>query len=165
LRTWLALAALLASLAADAKTKNRTPPRKQDPRTIGLGRSCNKRADCKGRGQVCLKESDAHGKERPHGFCALPCSPLDMSPARASPPAKTARAADAGVVAPAPDAGAPLRTERADAGAAPSRREPRPAIAAESKPAAKRKLPSRCPPRFQCRSKGAGVPIDLCVKE
>jgi hypothetical protein len=153
-RTWLALAALLASLAADAKTKNRAPPRKQDPRTIGLGRSCNKRADCKGRGQVCLKESDAHGKERPHGFCALPCSPLDMSPARASPPAKTARAPDAGVVAPAPDAGA-----------APSRREPRPAIAAESKPAAKRKLPSRCPPRFQCRSKGAGVPIDLCVKE
>ena len=27
------------------------------------------------------------------------------------------------------------------------------------------KVPPRCPPRYQCRSAGAGVPIDLCVKQ
>jgi hypothetical protein len=25
--------------------------------------------------------------------------------------------------------------------------------------------PPRCPPRFECRTAGAGVPIDMCVKE
>lgn len=29
----------------------------------------------------------------------------------------------------------------------------------------KKKAPPRCPPHFLCRSAGAGVPIDLCVKE
>jgi hypothetical protein len=154
LRTWLALAALLASLAADAKTKTRAPPKKQDPRTVGLGRSCKKRADCKGRGQVCLRESDARGKELPHGFCALACSPLDMRPSKAPPPTKTARAPDAGVAAAAPDAGAVSSTAQS-----------RPANAADFRAAAKAKPASRCPPRYQCRSKGAGVPIDLCVKE
>jgi hypothetical protein len=24
--------------------------------------------------------------------------------------------------------------------------------------------PPRCPPRYQCRSKGGDIPIDLCVK-
>jgi hypothetical protein len=154
LRTWLALAVLLASLGADARTKSRAPPKKQDPRTVGLGRSCKKRADCKGRGQVCVRESDARGKELPHGFCALPCSPLDMSPAKAPPPAKTARVPDAGVAAAAPDAGT-----------APSDAKSNPATAADFKAAARAKPASRCPPRFQCRSKGAGVPIDLCMKE
>lgn len=28
----------------------------------------------------------------------------------------------------------------------------------------KRKPPPRCPPRFECRSAGAGVPLDMCVK-
>ena len=29
----------------------------------------------------------------------------------------------------------------------------------------KKKPKRRCPPNFECRSKGAGVPIDMCVKE
>jgi hypothetical protein len=152
LRIWLALAALLVSLAAEAKT-TKAPPRKQDPRTVGLGRSCKQRSQCKGRGQVCLKESDAHGKERPGGFCALPCVPLDMRPAKAIPPPKTARAPDAETTTATPDAGPPPST--------PKRRPP---TAAEIRAAARTKPPSRCPPRYQCRSKGAGVPIDLCVK-
>jgi hypothetical protein len=152
LRIWLALAALLVSLAAEAKT-TKAPPRKQDPRTVGLGRSCKKRSQCNGHGQVCLKESDAHGKERPSGFCALPCLPLDMSPAKAVPSGKTAQAPDAGTAASTPDAGV-----------AASRTRLRPLSAAEMRAAAKAKPLSRCPPRYQCRSKGAGVPIDLCVK-
>ena len=28
-----------------------------------------------------------------------------------------------------------------------------------------KKPPPRCPPRYQCRSAGSGVPIDMCVKE
>ena len=28
-----------------------------------------------------------------------------------------------------------------------------------------KKPPPRCPPKFQCRSAGAGVPIDMCVRE
>jgi len=164
LRTWLALAALLASFAADANTKTRAPPKQRDPRVVGLGMSCKKRADCKGRGHVCVKLADARGKERPSGFCALPCSPLDMTPAKAPPAAKSARARDAGVPA-APDAGTSSRAERADAGAAAATRQSHPASPAEIRAAAKRKPASRCPPGFQCRSKGAGVPIDLCLKE
>ncbi len=30
---------------------------------------------------------------------------------------------------------------------------------------AKKKPPPRCPPHYQCRSAGSGVPIDLCIKE
>ena len=144
MRTWFALAAVLASLAVDARTK--ASPKKTDPRTVGLGRSCKKRADCKGRSQICLKESDARGKVLPHGFCALPCSPLDMRPAKAPPPGRPGRGADGGV------AGGRSAQER-------------PATPAEIKEAAKRKPASRCPPRYACRSAGAGVPIDLCVKE
>jgi hypothetical protein len=29
----------------------------------------------------------------------------------------------------------------------------------------RKKPPPRCPPKYQCRSAGAGVPIDMCVKE
>ena len=36
---------------------------------------------------------------------------------------------------------------------------------AENARDAKKKPPPRCPPHFQCRSAGAGVPIDLCMKE
>jgi len=165
LRTWLALAALLASLAADARTKTRSPPKKQDPRTVGLGRACKKRVDCKGRGNVCIKLADAHGKEQPQGFCALPCSPLDMRPAKPQSASKTARAADAGVAVARPDAGTPSRAQRTDAGTSASAAQPHPATPAEIATAAKRKPASRCPPRYQCRSQGAGVPIDLCVKE
>ena len=30
---------------------------------------------------------------------------------------------------------------------------------------AKKLPPPRCPPHFQCRSAGSGVPIDLCIRE
>jgi hypothetical protein len=30
---------------------------------------------------------------------------------------------------------------------------------------ARKPPPPRCPPHFQCRSAGTGVPIDLCIKE
>jgi hypothetical protein len=30
---------------------------------------------------------------------------------------------------------------------------------------AKKAPPPRCPPHYQCRSAGSGVPIDLCIKE
>jgi hypothetical protein len=30
---------------------------------------------------------------------------------------------------------------------------------------ARKPPPPRCPPHFQCRSAGSGVPIDLCIKE
>jgi hypothetical protein len=30
---------------------------------------------------------------------------------------------------------------------------------------AKKPPPPRCPPHYQCRSAGSGVPIDLCIKE
>jgi len=28
----------------------------------------------------------------------------------------------------------------------------------------KKKAPPRCPPRFECRTAGSGVPLDMCVK-
>ena len=34
-----------------------------------------------------------------------------------------------------------------------------------SKKAMKKQPPPRCPPKYQCRSAGSGVPIDMCVKE
>jgi hypothetical protein len=34
-----------------------------------------------------------------------------------------------------------------------------------SKKAMNKKPPPRCPPKYQCRTAGAGVPIDMCVKE
>lgn len=36
---------------------------------------------------------------------------------------------------------------------------------ARAKTELKKKAPPRCPAHFLCRSAGAGVPIDLCVKE
>jgi hypothetical protein len=29
----------------------------------------------------------------------------------------------------------------------------------------KRKAPPRCPAKYECRSAGSGVPIDMCVKQ
>jgi hypothetical protein len=34
-----------------------------------------------------------------------------------------------------------------------------------SKKEAKKKPPPRCPPKYECRSAGAGVPLDMCVKQ
>jgi len=38
-------------------------------------------------------------------------------------------------------------------------------LKATPKNAKERKVPPRCPPKYQCRDKGQGVPIDMCVKE
>jgi uncharacterized membrane protein len=38
-------------------------------------------------------------------------------------------------------------------------------LAATPKNAKEHKVPPRCPPKYQCRDKGQGVPIDMCVKE
>ena len=164
MRTWFALAALLVSLSAVAKTK--ATAKKPDPRTVGLGHACKKRADCKGRGQTCVKLADAHGKETAKGFCALPCAALDTAPARPKPePQRSARAPDGGTSAAVPDGGPQARPRGADAGTAAAAPTAKPATPAEIKEAAKRRTASRCPPKFQCRSAGAGVPIDLCMKE
>jgi hypothetical protein len=37
--------------------------------------------------------------------------------------------------------------------------------AATTKKLMKKPPPPRCPPKFQCRSAGSGVPIDMCVRE
>ena len=58
-----------------ASSKART---KRDPRTLGLGRSCAKRADCASRAQVCLRQQDQRGKKLARGFCALPCAALEQ---------------------------------------------------------------------------------------
>ena len=36
---------------------------------------------------------------------------------------------------------------------------------AENVKESKKPPPPRCPPHYQCRSAGSGVPIDLCIKE
>ncbi|MFL5427552.1 MAG: hypothetical protein ACJ783_21245 [Myxococcales bacterium] len=168
MRTWFAVAVLLVSLSAEAKTKTKSKaaPKKQDSRTVGLGRSCKKRSECKSRSQVCLKMSDARGKELPKGFCALPCASLDMGLPKTAAPARPSLGADGGVAS-TTDAGV-LSQKDGGLGAVAAAAEAantRPATAAEIKQAAKRRTASRCPARFQCRSAGAGVPIDLCVKE
>jgi hypothetical protein len=155
---------LVASLSAEAKT--RTSRKKPDPRTAGLGRSCKKRADCKSKSQVCLRMSDARGKQLPSGFCALPCASIDLGPARSAPPPKPARGASDGGVASLSDAGVPAQREGPGAvDAAAQAANAHPATPAEIKDAAKRRTAPRCPAKFQCRSAGAGVPIDLCVRE
>jgi len=167
LRTWFAVAVLVVSLSAEAKTKSKPAPKKQDPRTVGLGRSCKKRSECKSRSQVCLRMSDARGKELPKVFCALPCTSLELGPAkRTATSAKPSRGADSGVAS-TTDAGVPSQKDGGlgAVAAAAEAANTRPATAAEIKEAAKRKTASRCPPRYQCRGAGAGVPIDLCVKE
>jgi hypothetical protein len=66
------------------------PASKRDPRTVGLGRSCGKRADCSSKSQVCLRQQDQRGKTLARGFCALPCARLDqgLTPTRPGFPAR-----------------------------------------------------------------------------
>src|SRR6478752_2020395 len=101
---------------------------KETEKTKGLGKSCQKKKDCKSKSQVCLKGMDANGKEEKHGFCALPCAAIDAGTTQ--------------VVA-----GAPIVPDE------------------NTKADMKKKPPPRCPKAYQCRSAGAGVPIDLCIKE
>src|SRR2546423_8910735 len=114
------LALLLLAAPAEARTAKTTP---RDPRTVGLGKSCRKNAECKHRAQRCIHQSDAEGKALDKGFCVLPCASFETGTQKVTP-------------------GAPVDV---------------------SKKA--KKPPPRCPSRFECRSAGAGVPIDMCVKQ
>ncbi|MFL5312259.1 MAG: hypothetical protein ACJ79H_17645 [Myxococcales bacterium] len=118
------------------KSAAATPPKtggasksapRRDPRAVGIGRSCTKRADCSSAAQVCLRQHDQRGKLFPRGVCALPCAGLEQGLTKTRPgfPAKD-----------------PQTTEKI----------------------LKVPPPPRCPPRYQCRSKGGDIPIDMCVK-
>jgi hypothetical protein len=152
---WVLLA---SALAVCVPAFGKSPSTARDPRTIGLGNRCDKRKDCKGKGQTCLRPVDARGKPQAHGFCALPCASLDSG---LSKPAAVKRATREQSP---PDAGTAAPRSPADAGAvaAPAAKPSRPAAAASSK---RNKVPPRCPPHFQCRGAGYGVPIDLCVRD
>jgi hypothetical protein len=58
---------------------------RHDPRTTGLGRSCQKNSDCKSKAQRCLRESDMNGKPVPLGFCALPCASYESGTTKVVP--------------------------------------------------------------------------------
>jgi hypothetical protein len=111
-----------------AKKGATAKPTKKDPRTVGLGRGCTRRADCASKSQICLRQVDQRGKALGKGFCALPCARIEqgLTPTRPGFPARDAQT-----------------TEKI----------------------LKKPPPSRCPPRFKCRSKGGDVSIDLCVRE
>ncbi len=116
--------ALFAALLLAAATDGR-PAKKfsRDPRTEGLGRSCQKNGDCKQRSQRCIFQSDMNGKPLGKGFCVLPCASFEAGTQKVTP-------------------GAPLDSPR-------KAKNP----------------PPRCPAQYECRSAGAGVPIDMCVKK
>ena len=99
----------------------------RDSRTIGIGRSCTKRADCNSAAHVCLRQHDQRGNLFPRGVCALPCAGLEQGLTKARP-------------------GFPATDPQT------------------TKKILKVPPPPRCPPRYQCRSKGGDIPIDLCVK-
>lgn len=76
-----------------AKKGATAKPSKRDPRTVGLGRSCSKRADCSSKSQICLRQVDQRGKALGRGFCALPCARLEqgLTPTRPGFPARDPR--------------------------------------------------------------------------
>ncbi len=121
-----AAAVLLCAAPAQARPGRKHVP--ETPKTAGLGKDCKKSSDCKSKAQRCLKESDANGKEKPVGFCVLPCLAIDAGTTKVVP-------------------GKPIEATP------------------ETMKQARKPPPPRCPPHYQCRSAGAGVPIDLCIKE
>jgi len=90
---------LLAALLL-AATGGRPPKQiARDPRTVGMGKSCKKNAECKHRAQRCVRRSDSQGKPLDAGMCVLPCSsfeagtqkvipgaPVDVIPKARKPP-------------------------------------------------------------------------------
>jgi hypothetical protein len=77
-------------------TTSKATTRKRDPRTIGLGRSCTRRADCFSKAQICLLRQDLHGKPLGRGFCALPCARIEqgLTPTRPGFPARDPKTTD-----------------------------------------------------------------------
>ena len=120
-----ALLAAALLLAAAQMRPARKPSR--DPRTEGLGRSCQQHRDCKHKFQRCVHQSDANGKPLASGFCVLPCASFESGTSKVVP-------------------GEPM--------------DP-----AKAKKSLKKKPPPRCPANYECRSQGAGVPLDMCVKK
>ena len=116
----LLLAALLLASAPGARPAKKAS---RDPRTVGLGKSCSRNADCKHRSQRCIFQSDLKGKPIGKGFCVLPCMSFEAGTQKVTP-------------------GAPVDVTR------------------KAKPP-----PPRCPAQYECRSAGADVPIDMCVKK
>jgi hypothetical protein len=77
-------------------TTSKATAHKRDPRTIGVGRRCIKRADCPAKAQICLQQQDLHGKPLGHGFCALPCARMEqgLTPTRPGFPARDPKTTD-----------------------------------------------------------------------
>jgi hypothetical protein len=71
-------------------TSSASKPVKRDPRTIGLGRSCEKRSACASKSQICLRQRDQRGKVYGRGVCALPCASIEAGLTKTRPgfPAK-----------------------------------------------------------------------------
>src|SRR5260370_35114627 len=75
----LALLLLVVGGSAPAAAARRRSPYPAAPsKTVGLGRSCRKSADCKSRSQRCLRGNDANGNRISLGFCALPCASFEL---------------------------------------------------------------------------------------
>lgn len=79
-----ALLAALLLFAAGAEAR-RAHQISRDPRTVGLGRNCQRKSDCKSRSQRCIKESDANGKPVAQGFCVLPCASFEAGTTKVVP--------------------------------------------------------------------------------
>lgn len=75
---------------APAKSSTGSKHVKRDPRTIGLGRGCEKRAECGSKSQICLRQRDQRGKVYGRGVCALPCASIEAGLTKGRPgfPAK-----------------------------------------------------------------------------
>jgi hypothetical protein len=93
---------LLLCLPAEAARSAKKPSR--DPRTAGLGHSCQKSTDCKHKSQRCLREMDANGKETARGFCVLPCKSFEagITPVKPGFPATDAKVTEKVLKTPPP---------------------------------------------------------------
>src|SRR3989454_11289360 len=91
---------LLAALLFAAASEGRLPKQiSRDPRTVGMGKSCRRNAECKHRSQRCVRRSNSQGKPLEAGICVLPCAsfeagaqkgtpgaPVDVTPQAKKPP-------------------------------------------------------------------------------
>ena len=76
---------LLAALLF-AATGGRLPKQiARDPRTVGMGKSCRKNAECKHRSQRCVRRSNAQGKPLETGICVLPCASFEAGTQKVTP--------------------------------------------------------------------------------
>ena len=69
-----------------ATTAGRLPKQiSRDPRTVGMGKSCRKNAECKHRSQRCVRRSNAQGKPLETGICVLPCASFEAGTQKVTP--------------------------------------------------------------------------------